>query len=165
MGVALTAAATGHDYCPAAVVFEVSENNIPTGLVTDQNDGTDRHCECDVSSPSAVLPSAGAVTPMVCPVTRLPSKGQQVGNAAVGDDDDVASVATVTAIRSPERDILLVAEIDGAVAAVTRSHCNLGSIEHCLPVIQTIVDTPSHYLLCNRVSTIHINTSTHLGRR
>ena len=53
----------------------------------------------------------------------------------VSDNDDATSVASVTTIRSTKRNILLVTEINSAIAAITCFDCNLGSIEHYLPTI------------------------------
>ena len=50
----------------------------------------------------------------------------EVGHAL---DDDVAAFAAVAAVGAAELDELLAAEADGAVAAVARTHIDLGGIE------------------------------------
>ena len=66
MGVAPTATTTAYDYHPAVVVIKVSEYNVPTGLVTIQNNSTNRYCKYDVSSASAMLLTTRTATTVVC---------------------------------------------------------------------------------------------------
>ena len=78
-----------------------------------------------------MLAGAAAVAAAAALEQALAAKTREVAQIRVGDEDDIAAAAAVTAIRAAFRDIFFPAEAQRAVAAAARLHVNAGAVvEH-----------------------------------
>ena len=93
-----------------------------------------RHWQNQITT---IRPSTLATHPrgtITSAAVRLPAVVLQVAFVTIADQDDVATLATVTAVGASLWDKFLTAEADAAVAAVSGLQYNLGFVDKHLPL-------------------------------
>src|SRR5690606_17553501 len=91
--------------------------------------GADRHPDHHVLAGLAEHLPAHAVLTALRGVVALVAEVDQGVEVLVGDQPDAAAVAAVATVRATERDELLAAEADAAVAAVAGRHEDLRFVD------------------------------------
>ncbi len=111
---------------PVAGLLQLREHGL---LVLGQHDRARRHLDQAVRAvrPGPVLPHAVAAAPGL-EVLLIAVVDERI-EVLDADDDDVATLAAVTAVRAAELDELLAPEAHAPVAAVAGLHVDLGEVE------------------------------------
>ena len=126
-GVTQSALATGcHDKAQAGLVHV--EKLVALHVLDDGADGHQEFANLGVAA-VAVVTHAGAA--VFGAAVRGAMVTEQCGGALVGDEDEVATVTAVTAVRAGERLELLSLYRDTAIASVTRSQMQRHVVNKC----------------------------------
>src|SRR3546814_9908911 len=91
--------------------------------------GYDRDRDHQVLAGLAVHPPAHAVRAALCTEDPLVAEIDQGVEVLVGHDPDAAAIAAIAAIGTTERDELLAAKTDAAVAAIACDDLDFGFVD------------------------------------